>query len=296
MHGLAHAYRVRLLQRGVRKNVCLGEVVRDRGVSNRPDELDRSIESVRPRPARQPVSRAEPSTDKAEDSVGAEPPHFAEGPDQAGDILAIVVLSNIEHEAVSLRRAWSEYGQVNRNVRHHFDGPPVGHFPAPAVGKIRGDSGHRPDAQPCPVGENRAGQPVGIALQAQHRQRGIVRRYQNGAALVLAGQGELVRPVRMDDVTRCAGQQIGDRAPFRREEVPGAVPCTLPVRAYPYVQGWSGKVLQFSDLRRQGDEVHGKPALQQGFDEHSDRPCSHAFDGRGALAVCTAQVGGESRR
>ena len=136
-------------------------------------------------------------------------------------------------------------------------------------------------------------------IQAQYRQRGIVRRYQNGAALALAGKGELVRPVRMDDVTRCEGQQIGDRAPFRREEVPGAVACPLPVWAYPYVQGWSGKVLQISDVRCQGDEVHGKPALQQGHDERADRfsrPSSHAFDGRGALAVCTAQVGGESRR
>ena len=81
--------RVRLLQRDVREDVSLGEVVWDRGVIDRPDELDRSIEPVRPRPACQPVSRAEPRTDKAEDSVGAEPPHFAEGPDQAGDVLAI---------------------------------------------------------------------------------------------------------------------------------------------------------------------------------------------------------------
>ena len=40
-------------------------------------------------------------------------------------------------------------------------------------------------------------------MQTQYRERGIVRRYQNGAALVLAGKGELVRPVRVDDVTRC---------------------------------------------------------------------------------------------
>lgn len=135
-------------------------------------------------------------------------------------------------------------------------------------------------------------------MQTQYRQRGIVRRYQNGAALVLAGKGELVRPVRMDDVTRCECQQIGDRAPFRSEEVPGAVP--RPVWAYPYVQAWSGKVLKISDVRCQGDEVHGKTALQQGRDERADRlssvPSSNVFDGRGALAVCTAQVGGESRR
>ena len=91
----------------------------------------------------------------------------------------------------------------------------------------------------------------------------------DGAAL--AGKGEFIRPVRMDNVTRCEGQQIGDRAPFRREEVPGAVPCTLPVWAYPYVQGWSGKVLQISDVRCQGDEVHGKTALQQGHDQRADR-------------------------
>ena len=137
-------------------------------------------------------------------------------------------------------------------------------------------------------------------MQTQYRQRGIVRRYQNGAALALAGKGELVRPVRMDDVTRRAGQQIGDRAPFRREEVPGAVPCTLPLWAYPYVQAWSGKVLQISDVRCQGDQVHGKTALQQGPDEGADRlssvPSSNVFDGRGAPAVCTAQVGGESSR
>ena len=137
-------------------------------------------------------------------------------------------------------------------------------------------------------------------MQTQYRQWGIVRRYQNGAALALAGKGELVRPVRMDDVTRCEGQQIGDRAPFRREEVPGAVPSTLPVWAYPYVKPWSGKVLQISDVLCQGDEVHGKTALQQGRDERADRlssvPSSNVFDGRGALAVGTAQVGGESRR
>ena len=68
-------------------------------------------------------------------------------------------------------------------------------------------------------------------MQTQYRQRGIVRRYQNGAALALAGKGELVRPVRMDDVTRCEGQQIGDRAPFRREAARAGVPAGAAVAA-----------------------------------------------------------------